>query len=512
MSVQSRSCCNWRCPLQILRQGIYIHKLNSMLCRTNCIQGNCKFGPKCANVHIMPDGRRINYNRGGIALSNGPLNLGARLQSDQYNHNSNLNEPIYQGQYNFDHFQAAMQNDMNRVTLGEANPSSPQIFPYDAPEGIQSKFPNVLDVQLPASFDNHDVSWIARHGPVAASVPSRFGIDPVSQSLSDVMSGVKDARTSETLKILHSSAYGDDTRDRFNGVAKSPSIGAYVKDEEHYPKRTMHSQRAIKTSTMSASLPQAGMADADWDTHFTFEEDYIPNELSHLLTAQEKARRMSRNGEDVLSTSGTPDTSSKFGSPANASPSGWSSLRQRQQRDEEINSGRISDFALVGSPLRNSSVLSGSIGIRPTPRPLSGTFDQSPWVASPPRHGSLLSGMFQKSTHLNASTVPDTGSSSNSRSAPIGTARRTDLDRATSSSNVTNHRLTTPIDEEQGDCVFSMDEEVRDTKDKENGHSINSSYVDRSTQLGDANELGTVPATSVSSNGGRNFRMLHGDS
>lgn len=47
-------------------------------------QGNCKFGPKCANIHILPDGRRINYGKNGVTFStpshrlpytSGPSNL-----------------------------------------------------------------------------------------------------------------------------------------------------------------------------------------------------------------------------------------------------------------------------------------------------------------------------------------------------------------------------------------------------------------------------------------------------
>lgn len=460
-------------------------------------------------------------------MSGGPLNLGGRVHPDQFNYTSTLTDSLYQAQpmpplqYAYDSCQATnMAYDMSRMTMGDIDPSSPQIFANDAQDTAAPNFPNLLDVQLPASFESNSNPWIARQGPVSASVPRDFGIGPLPQSMSDMLTGQKDARTSEVLKTLHSSAYSDDTRDRFNGVATSPALNAYVKDEELYSKRPMHSQRVSKPSVISASLPPAGLVDADWDTHFTFEEDYIPNELSHLLTAQEKARRMSKNGDDVLSASGTPDTSSKFGSPSNASPSGWSSLRQRQQRDEEISSGRVSDFALVGSPLRNTSILSSSIGNRSNARSLSGAFDQSPWIASPPRTGSLLTGMFQKATHLNASTVPDTGSSSTARSAPIGTARKMDLDRTASSSSVINNRATSPIDEEQGDdFVFSMDEEVKESKeDNEIGVSIENkpssrSYVTTGTTMSDANDSGP-PGTShaIISNQGRTFRMLDGDS
>ncbi|RAL60637.1 hypothetical protein DID88_009955 [Monilinia fructigena] len=47
-------------------------------------KGNCKFGPKCANVHVLPDGRRINYNKNMPPLAPGHLNLGGRINPDPY--------------------------------------------------------------------------------------------------------------------------------------------------------------------------------------------------------------------------------------------------------------------------------------------------------------------------------------------------------------------------------------------------------------------------------------------
>lgn len=63
----------------------------------------------------------------------------------------------------------------------------------------------------------------------------------------------------------------------------------------------MHSQRSSKPKMISASVPKTAMIDKDWETDFTFEEDYIPDNLKDLLTPQEKARRMSRNADDEVS-------------------------------------------------------------------------------------------------------------------------------------------------------------------------------------------------------------------
>jgi hypothetical protein len=307
---------------------------------------------------------------------------------------------------------------------------------------------SVLDAPLPASFDSNGVSWIARNGPIASSVPAKFGLESPTGSLG----AAKDGRTSEALKNLHSSAFGDDTRDRFNGIAASPPAPAA---EEYFGKRVMHSQRfAAKPKAMSASLPKA--VDQDWEAQFTFEEDYLPETLKELMTPQEKMRRGSRNADDdgrpIHSGTGTPNNeSSKFGSPSNASPSRWSPFFQRHQKEEE-DRARASAFGHVGSPLRNSSLHPGaSPSSRPIGKPnVSG--DSSPYLASPPRQSSMsLLSQNLKRTNLSGSDLPPGRVTSN----PIGS--RLAGERQVSSSSIGHGRFTTPIDEEQGEFVFSMD-------------------------------------------------------
>lgn len=330
---------------------------------------------------------------------------------------------------------------------------------------VPAKGLSVLDAQLPASFDSNGVSWIARHGPVAASVPSKFGLESPPPSLGFA----KDGRTSEALKNLYSSAFGDDIRDSFNGAASPPAPLA----DEYFGKRVMHSQRFARQKIMSSSLPKSNMTiDKDWDTDFTFEEDYLPDNLKELLTPQEKARRGSRNAEEegrpIYTSSGTPDASGKFGSPSNASPSRWGPLFQRQQREEEERASRTSAFGHVGSPLRNSSLISASLPA--VSRSVATSGDASPYVASPPRQSSMsiISQQLQRTrlsrAELSGSDPSLHPSAQRLTSNPIGTgARRTDVDRQVSGSSIgpslNTARFTTPIDEEQGDFVFSMEEE-----------------------------------------------------
>lgn len=330
---------------------------------------------------------------------------------------------------------------------------------------VAAKGLSVLDAPLPASFDSNGVSWIARHGPVASSVPTKFGIDSPSSSVGAV-------KPSDALKNLHSSAFGDDTKDRFNGLASSPP------SEEYFGSRTMHSQRLAKPKIMSASLPKG----QDWGEAFTFEEDLLPESLNDLMTPLEKARRGSRAAYDEskpsrgffddsrssYSGAGTPsnDTPTKYGSPGNSSPSRWGPYFQKNHKEEDEKISRASAFGHVGSPLRNSLLQEGANpSSRPIARPNT-SGDASPYLASPPRQSSMsiISQQLQR-TRLGRADLNGSESNLLSSSAPrttptpIGSGRSAfAADRQPSSSSVGGSgRFTTPIDEEQVDFVFNME-------------------------------------------------------
>lgn len=346
---------------------------------------------------------------------------------------------------------------------------------------VAAKGLSVLDAPLPASFDSNGVSWIARNGPMASSVPAKFGLESPPSSLG----AAKDGRTSEALKNLHNSAFGAD--DRYNGGAASPPSHP---DGEYFGKRVMHSQRFAKSKVMSASLPKA--IDQDWGADFTFEEDYIPSTLSDLMTPQEKARRASRSAEDegrpIHSGTGTPinDTTSKFGSPSQSSPSRWGPLFQRhQQQKEEEDRARTSAFGHVGSPLRNSTLTSGVISSGPITRPnISG--DSSPYLASPPRSSSMsMSIISQQLQRTRLSRAESGGSESGLHpnrvaSNSIGSTSRVGDRQVSSNSIGGSGRFTTPIDEEQGEFVFSMEDDLdekRGEKRNSGGWSTRSPHV-----------------------------------
>lgn len=326
----------------------------------------------------------------------------------------------------------------------------------------------ISDAPLPPSFDSTGYSWIAKNSRVASSVPTKFGIDSPPSSVGAV-------NPSDALRNLHSSAFGDDTRDRFNGIASSPP------SEEYFGKRTMHSHRSTKPKVISASLPrEKPWGDrGDEGEDYNFEEDLLPETLEHLMTPAERARRGSRAAYDEskpsrsfydearspYSATGTPsnETPIKLGSPSNGSPSRWSPFWQKA-KEEEI--ARGSAFGHVGSPLRNSVLHEGaSPSSRPIARPNT-SGDASPYLASPPRHSSeSLIAQRLRQTRLSGAefngSEPSLLSSSATRatSTPIGPGRSVfAVDRQPSSNSISGSgRYTTPIDEEQGDLVFNME-------------------------------------------------------
>ncbi|KAL5323172.1 hypothetical protein ACEPPN_007701 [Leptodophora sp. 'Broadleaf-Isolate-01'] len=494
-------------PCKFFRQGAcqagsacpFSHDLastNDNVCKYFA-KGNCKFGPKCANVHVLPDGRRVNYKHGGT-MGGGHLNIGGRLNNDGYHTRPTTSTltnsfmgtngaPLpyahqYQGYQDQDNPYPPLVGrqqsiDINVPTIDTSYASRP-VSNYGSPRDedhnrfglglspVAMKGLSVLDAQLPASFDSNGISMIARYGPIASSVPAKFGLDSPPSSLG----AAKDGRTSEALKNLHNSAFGDDTRDRFNGMPSSPPTFPV---EEYFGKRTMHSQRYAKPKVMSSSLPKA---DHEWDPAFTFEEDLLPETLKDLMTPQEKARRGSRTADDegrpINSGTGTPNNEMgiKFGSPSNASPSRWNGLFQRKEEEDRA---RASAFGHVGSPLRNSSLhLGASPSSRPIARP-SVSGDSSPYLASPPRQGSLISRELQR-TRLARAESSGTDLPIRGPSNPISGARAV-AERQVSSSSMSNGgsgRFTTPIDEEQGDFMFNL--EGMEDSDEKKGEKRNS--------------------------------------
>ena len=329
---------------------------------------------------------------------------------------------------------------------------------------------SVLDAPLPASFDSQGISLYARTGPVAASVPTRFGWE--SSPPSSFPS--KPFGDSTALRNLHNSAFGDDSKHDKSILASSPPVVA----DEPIGRRIMHSERWSRPKMLSASLgarPPVRTND-EWGEDFAFEEDMLPPSLHDLLTPQEKLRRFSRNTEEEnrlsLSGLGTPaESSSKVGSPSTASPSRFGSLFSRQKlENSDVGSGTgASAFGHVGSPLRNSSLHPGaSPSLHPISKSLSS--DISPFVSSPPRQASMsmITQQLQRtrlSTRVvesSSDTTVHPGMVRVASGSSTGSAASGRLDRAVSSTNIGRER----IEEEQE--LFSMDDDPDMKKKKSN--------------------------------------------
>ncbi|KAF2834806.1 hypothetical protein M501DRAFT_909881, partial [Patellaria atrata CBS 101060] len=435
-------------------------------------KGNCKFGAKCALAHILPDGRRV--NRPGFGYGGGHLNLGGRVHPphhpDATRNNSLLTMQAQMAPVPLAPYSVPMQDEFfgaqgqprtsyDMIPTIDTTFSSHPGSNYGSPPN-DSRIPlspvqkglSVMDAPLPASFDSQGISNYARYGAIAASVPTRFGLEPSPPSSYQN----KPIGDSSTLRNLHNSAFGDDSR---NGkdLGSSPPTA----NEEYVGRRIMHSERfSSRPKMMSASLGARG---DDWDGNFAFEEDLVPTALQDLLTPQEKLRRFSRTG-DEFSGHGTPgDSSPKVGSPLTASPSRFGALFSRTRANEGSEAGSVpgtSIFGHVGSPLRNSSLHPGaSPSLRAVSRPTSG--DVSPFVSSPPRQSqgnlSMLARDLQKSRLNDSGTSLHPGMSRVASGSSVGSSM-SGVGRAVSSSSFNRER----IEEEQG--LFSMEEEEDETE------------------------------------------------
>ncbi|KAJ5219805.1 hypothetical protein N7468_009009 [Penicillium chermesinum] len=302
-----------------------------------------------------------------------------------------------------------------------------------------------LDAPLPASFDSQGISHVARYGPVAASMPSKFGLEspPAHRpGPTDMFRNLRDVSYS-------------DLRKQSSNIGSSPPA-----PEDTIGPRFLHSSRPVKPRMLSASVPRPTGLD-DWDENFPMEEDYLPVNLhDDVLTPQEKLRRLSRTDHDLGSSHrdfsglGMSSSFSKNGSPLASSPSRFGALfaKQRQKKEEDAIG---SSFHHIGSPLRESSLNPlGSPSLGPIGSSRA-SHDGSPFVSSPGRQSSMsmiseqLGGMSLYPGSTRPPTVPGR------------------LDRTISSPNTTS-KIDSKIEEEDAnDLVFSMEEEE--------GHKRNSS-------------------------------------
>lgn len=371
-----------------------------------------------------------------------------------------------------------MRDDLPTIETGY--PSQPD-FEYGSPQDNgRTPLPptghlSVLDAPMPASFDSQGISYIARHGAVAASVPSKFGLESPPSSLPK-----QAALPNDAVRHLHSSAWGREARSRGPDLGSSP-LGS---GDEAFGQRSMHSKRTVKPGFMSASLPRQRFHITDDDDEafaFSGEEDFIPGNLQDIvLTPEERKRRISRTEQDSrpfresLSGLGSPtDGNSKVGSPAAAgSPSRYGAFfAARQKQEEAANNSMPSAFGHVGSPLRNSSLHPLT---SPSLRATRVNGDISPAFASPTGHTSGISQLLARARLSDSNETPTI---SNTRSHSNNTSHSAVHRNPSSTSNMTNRAVSSSsmggtgrIDEEQ-DGIFSMEEEEEDHRKRFSGHA-----------------------------------------
>lgn len=439
-------------------------------------KGNCKFGPKCANIHVLPDGRRINYGKNGVTIGAAPALAGRSNPTSASNNQSSTSAlttslyhadaPSYTPAYPYDEQeqpslgrQPSLENglptiDMSYTGSNYGSPRDEDTVRFGFGLSPVNKGLSVLDAPLPASFDSNGISNAARFpaAPWPSSVPSQFGIESPTPSLSNA----KDSRTSETLKLLHTSAFGS-SEHLLAPLDRSPP-NSHANGEEYFGKRAMHSSRFAKPRMLSSSMPKTSV-DRDWEAGFAFGDDddnlpenYVPENLQDLLTPVEKARRGSMRADSEV------DGLSKYGSPIGTSPSRWGPMFQRQKEEEETSRSLrgASAFGHVGSPLRNSVLAQEMGGTNGFNRPSS--------LRSGSEAMSMLSQQLQRSrlddATGNASPLlhPSTARTGNAISpiSPIGKERG--MERHVSSGSISssmNGRFTTRINED--DEMFQMD-------------------------------------------------------
>lgn len=420
------------------------------------------------------------------------------------------------------------ENGLPTIDTNQYNPSGPA-SPYGSPPGPGGPAAglalspvggggnnglSVLDAPLPASFDSNGISHAARYGPWPSSVPTKFGVESPSPSLHNA----KDQRTSETLKMLHTSAFGSsehlspshlggDIESGIGGgmgMAGSPPTTVPI-GEEFFGRRMMHSAstRYAKPRMLSSSAPKV---DRDWDDNFLFiEEDYVPGELANeLLTTAEKARRGSVRvgGDGEPSQTASGENSTRYGSPIGASassPSRWNTLFERQKSSDEQHAGAgalakslkgtSAMFGHVGSPLRNSSLANGMDFIGSAPG-RNGNNNSRPSLAGS-RTGSGTESLSALTQQLQRSRLGDDGTTSLGSSPhlnpsaastrPTGgvgaigsnAAKDARLERHLSSGSM-GSRFATPIEEEN--FVFSMEEDEETTQRERSRKTTSSGF------------------------------------
>lgn len=419
MSVQTYDGQDGR-AVQVFPQGeSFLPGLRDFL--SDMKQGNCKFGNKCALLHVLPNGKQLNS-------PNNNLSIGSRINPMAHQNqgqNSVLGNSLSTGIYTEPAFN-------HQIPIFQTQP-------YDIPQSPQpdqqqyAKSPPIgltaLDVPMPASFDSQGVSYMARHGPVAASMPG-------------ALLGPQSPPASLPKPITAKPSYRNNDQ---NDFGSSPDMFLDASNA-----RQMHSQRVPNNRRMAASLPRHGYDfDPSWEqgeeTIFGG-EDLLPSDLSNLMTPAERSRRLSGKLENPmgvrnsLNGHSTPSeiSSMKVGSP----PFGQSPSRFSQYFKEQADAGSP-EFQPIGSPRALPALHPGSSPALLARQNIDSlSLSGSPWTSTV----SNLSIQLQR-TRLNENSSARQGGYGRVVSNP-----RTAFERVASGNSVSN-----TIEEDIPEGVFSLE-------------------------------------------------------
>ncbi|KAK9459048.1 uncharacterized protein V1516DRAFT_697201 [Lipomyces oligophaga] len=266
----------------------FSHSMDSQLEQAPCKyfqKGNCKFGAKCALAHILPDGRRVNHRslpqpfvQPGLQLgarnilpdistnayANSPSGLGRSLQQNrsqapsssgsglqhqhqqhslplsqqlqqqtaqtlQSVHSSQTKQPNQTKDESNDYFPKANGKPSNlssAFSSHNADNSTPPDL-YSTSSTSQQRPLAALDTPFPASLESNEISFLAHRGPIASSVPAKFGLEIASPSTSVPQQMGMNNSSSNALRSLYASAYGADSGpSSFKSISGSGPIGS----------------------------------------------------------------------------------------------------------------------------------------------------------------------------------------------------------------------------------------------------------------------------------------------
>ncbi|KAF2227775.1 hypothetical protein BDZ85DRAFT_271300 [Elsinoe ampelina] len=451
-------------------------------------RGSCKFGQGCALMHVLPDGRVTNRPiRGGHGFNRRGQHNGHMYQNSQtspltinpHDPSTSADPMAYQGQdpsFAYTH-QPTSPVFKSEIYPGDGSPTfgSPQndyLNPVRSPPrpGLSAR-----DAPMPSSWDSQGISQAARHGPYAASVPGRFGLESPPSSYPN-----KAQMGNTALRDIRDSAFGDTAN--LDGVLHG--LGSSPRENEPltFSKRPLHSERFARSRPFLSSsldvrntqfLTNLDNSDLDGgDSDDGAGEDLLPSSLHDLLPT-DRPRRSSKSGypEDennspwtsaprrISSNGGNGEFKTGSLSPHSASPSRYSAMwAARSSSKQESESALTTTLGHVGSPLRPSNLRTSS------------THTSSPPDANPAALSMLTSQLKRAKLNDSASGSPTastsylspsaSGTSLSSRIGPTLNGRHGQglgAGERSLSGNLSNTLGREKIEEES---IFSMEEET----------------------------------------------------